>query len=155
MAYRGRGGAGNLASTPITNSPSSSTPATKDLEANHPDPEKHTVTRTDPHTYADTHIPPPTDPGHDFERKERSAYAHMGRGGAGNLYSPRELAARGRFEGAGTSHVVGDGTPAPDSGSTEAGVVPRAESRTQSGLGAKGSAATTEGKSAYLSLIHI
>lgn len=38
-------------------------------------------------------------------------YAHMGRGGAGNYYSPRELNATGEFQGAGTSHVLGDGTP--------------------------------------------
>ncbi|KAI5245143.1 hypothetical protein E4T47_09335 [Aureobasidium subglaciale] len=40
-------------------------------------------------------------------------WAHTGRGGQGNYYSPRELLATGKFEGVDTSNVLGDGTPAP------------------------------------------
>lgn len=40
-------------------------------------------------------------------------YAHSGRGGAGNYYSPADLAAKGEFAGASSSHIPGDGTPAP------------------------------------------
>ncbi|KAK0272889.1 hypothetical protein LTR35_012559 [Friedmanniomyces endolithicus] len=40
-------------------------------------------------------------------------YAHSGRGGSGNYYSPQELSQTGSFSGAYRSHVLSDGTPAP------------------------------------------
>lgn len=33
----------------------------------------------------------------------------------GNFYSPKELSENGHFDGADRSHILGDGTPAPES----------------------------------------
>ncbi|KAK4890643.1 hypothetical protein LTR27_010682 [Elasticomyces elasticus] len=47
---------------------------------------------------------------------EEQKYAHSGRGGAGNYYSPQDLSQTGVFSDAHRSHVLGDGTQAPTSG---------------------------------------
>ena len=97
MPALGRGGAGNIIQTPHSSSnPSTSTQnnISADLEANQQAAETSLV---DDYEY----------------RSEQQTYAHKGRGGAGNYYSPKELARSGTFAGAGTSHVLGDGTPAP------------------------------------------
>jgi len=86
MAY-GRGGAGNIQEANASIS--------ADLEANQQAADDYTSS------------------GHDFDTKEQAPYAHMGRGGAGNYYSPRGLIERGQFQGADRSHVLGDGTPMP------------------------------------------
>ncbi|KAK5696035.1 hypothetical protein LTR97_008455 [Elasticomyces elasticus] len=44
---------------------------------------------------------------------EEQKYAHSGRGGAGNYYSPQDLSQTGVFSDAHRSHVLGDGTQAP------------------------------------------
>lgn len=49
----------------------------------------------------------------DIAEKGEPQYAHTGRGGAGNYYSPQDLTQTGNFAGAQTSHILGDGTPAP------------------------------------------
>ncbi|CAD0083860.1 unnamed protein product [Aureobasidium vineae] len=94
MPAFGRGGAGNieaLNATKTTNATNEKISA--DLERNQQNAEE----------YAGTAHP----------ALHNQEYAHTGRGGAGNYYSPRELNATGKFEGANTSHVLGDGTPAP------------------------------------------
>lgn len=100
MPAYGRGGAGNIEAA--TALPRAKTPdvekAADELDA-----------RTNLATYAGT--------AHDALHNQQ--YAHMGRGGAGNYYSPWELQMRGEFTGAGTSHVLGDGTPQPKSQETE------------------------------------
>jgi hypothetical protein len=96
MPAFGRGGAGNieaLQATKATNATNEKISA--DLERNQQDAED----------YAGTAHP----------ALHNQEYAHTGRGGAGKYYSPRELKATGKFEGADTSHVLGDGTPAPKS----------------------------------------
>jgi len=106
MPY-GRGGAGNIAaSTPGPSNPITAYNAStsSDLESQ----QSAASNSTNPAASSDSKI---IDPGHDFDTKENSAFAHMGRGGAGNYYSPKELLSSGKFEGAGNSHVVGDGTP--------------------------------------------
>lgn len=90
MPALGRGGAGNIEAINATNQKISA-----DLERNQQDAE----------AYAGSSHP----------TLHNQEYAHMGRGGAGNYYSPRELNATGQFQGADTSHVLGDGTPAPKS----------------------------------------
>lgn len=57
----------------------------------------------------DSYMPP------DIAEKGEAQYAHTGRGGAGNYYSPQDLSQTGNFSGADTSHILGDGTPAPPS----------------------------------------
>jgi len=106
MPY-GRGGAGNIAaSTPGPSNPITAynANASSDLELQ----QSAADSSTNPAITSGASV---IDPGHDFDTKENSAYAHMGRGGAGNYYSPKELLSNGKFEGAGNSHVVGDGTP--------------------------------------------
>ena len=49
--------------------------------------------------------------------KEEQKFAHTGRGGMGNYYSPKELSQTGHFSDAHRSHILGDGTQPP----TEAG----------------------------------
>jgi len=106
MPAYGRGGAGNIeAATTVPASIS----ASNDLEKNQQSSEDYLEHRTHLASYAGT----PHDQLHNQQ------YAHMGRGGAGNYYSPWELQMRGEFTGAGTSHVLGDGTPQPISQETE------------------------------------
>ncbi|KAK5125355.1 hypothetical protein LTR85_000464 [Meristemomyces frigidus] len=56
------------------------------------------------------------------ERQEQQ-YAHMGRGGVGNWYSPKELKEKGHFSDAHRSHILGDGT-LPPADSTDSGAPP-------------------------------
>ena len=95
MSY-GRGGAGNIQEANAAIS--------ADLEANQQS--------------ADEYL----DPSHGLSSTEQPSYAHLGRGGAGNYYSPKELVEKGNFHGANSSHVLGDGTPTP-SESQKAGPV--------------------------------
>lgn len=114
MPAYGRGGAGNIeaATTPINNTIS------KDLEKNQAEAENYLDARTNLANYA----------GKPHDSLHNQQYAHMGRGGAGNYYSPWELQMRGEFTGAGTSHVLGDGTPQPKSQETESqGGAPKVE----------------------------
>jgi hypothetical protein len=101
MAF-GRGGAGNIEASKQQQQQSSTTTTTTTTTTN----DKPTSTSTsanDQETYAGTAHP----------TLHNQEYAHTGRGGSGNYYSPRELIATGTFEGVGTSHLLGDGTPAP------------------------------------------
>lgn len=50
-----------------------------------------------------------------YVEKNEQQYAHSGRGGAGNYYSPKELSETGRFSDAHRSHIPGDGTQPPAS----------------------------------------
>ncbi|KAG9594708.1 hypothetical protein KCU77_g13562, partial [Aureobasidium melanogenum] len=94
MPAFGRGGAGNIEALNATKtSNATNEKISADLERNQQDAEE----------YAGSAHP----------ALHNQEYAHTGRGGAGNYYSPRELKATGKFEGADTSHVLGDGTPAP------------------------------------------
>lgn len=92
MPPYGRGGAGNYEAIQRENEKISN-----DLEANQVAAESATS----------SFIPP------DIADKNEAQYAHTGRGGAGNYYSPQELTQKGTFGGAQTSHVLGDGTPLP------------------------------------------
>ena len=49
----------------------------------------------------------------DQTRQGEQQYAHSGRGGAGNYYSPQTLTETGSFNNATRSHILGDGTQAP------------------------------------------
>lgn len=42
---------------------------------------------------------------HNIAERSEAQYAHTGRGGAGNYYSPRDLTEQGNFQGAQTSHI--------------------------------------------------
>ncbi|KAI5195984.1 hypothetical protein E4T39_07959 [Aureobasidium subglaciale] len=98
----GRGGAGNIeaaAATKTTNTTNEKISA--DIERQQQDASAE--------AYAGTAHP----------KLHAQEYAHTGRGGSGNYYSPRELLATGKFEGVDTSHVLGDGTPAPKEGDKE------------------------------------
>ncbi|KAK1070932.1 hypothetical protein LTR74_003844 [Friedmanniomyces endolithicus] len=88
MPY-GRGGAGNFEAHE-----QDKVRVAADLEAN-----QQTITSS-----PETHVPLIGD-----EQK----YAHSGRCGSGNYYSPQELSQTGSFDGAHRSHVLGDGTQAP------------------------------------------
>lgn len=92
MAPYGRGGAGNYEAIQRENEKIS-----KDLEANQSAADNAT----------NDYAPP------DIAEKSEAQYAHTGRGGAGNYYSPQDLSQKGNFVGAQTSHILGDGTPAP------------------------------------------
>lgn len=85
MPSIGRGGAGNILAASNATIPS-------DLESNRQAVEED---------YTQDQL----------EQKEKQEWAHQGRGGAGNFFSPKELVQKGKFEGAQTSHVLGDGTP--------------------------------------------
>lgn len=54
---------------------------------------------------------------------QEQQYAHTGRGGIGNWYSPKELKEKGHFSDAHRSHILGDGTQAP-ADSTDSGAPP-------------------------------
>ncbi|KAK5135475.1 hypothetical protein LTR08_005263 [Meristemomyces frigidus] len=90
MAY-GRGGAGNIQAVA-----QETARASADLEAN----EKPTQS---------DHVGPPED----NSAREEQQYAHTGRGGAGNYYSPKDLTKSGNFSDAHRSHILGDGTLPP------------------------------------------
>lgn len=92
MAPYGRGGAGNYEAIQRENEKISN-----DLEANQSAADNAT----------NSYVPP------DIAEKGEAQYAHTGRGGAGNYYSPQDLSQTGNFSGAQTSHILGDGTPAP------------------------------------------
>lgn len=88
MPY-GRGGAGNIQALEQEN-----TKISGDHEAN------QQAARFDP-------LPA------EYSEKEEQQYAHTGRGGAGNLYSPKDLSQSGHFSDAHRSHILGDGTQPP------------------------------------------
>lgn len=92
MPPYGRGGAGNYEAVQRENEKVS-----QDLEANQGAADSATS----------SYLPP------DIAEKGEAQYAHTGRGGAGNYYSPQDLSKTGNFDGAETSHILGDGTPAP------------------------------------------
>lgn len=96
----GRGGFGNIASVAEANERSSA-----DLEAN----QQSAESAAQPSAFTDSIA------------QQEQQYAHSGRGGAGNYYSPKELNAKGQFSDAHRSHIIGDGTLAPsDSTNTSA-----------------------------------
>jgi hypothetical protein len=84
MAPYGRGGAGNYEAIQRENEKIS-----KDLEASQSSADNAT----------NAYIPP------DIAERSEAQYAHTGRGGAGNYYSPKDLVANGNFSGAQTSHI--------------------------------------------------
>lgn len=85
MAPYGRGGAGNYEQAISRENEK----INNDLEANQSAAETAGV----------NYIPP------DIAERSEAQYAHTGRGGAGNYYSPRDLAESGNFQGAQTSHI--------------------------------------------------
>lgn len=92
MPPYGRGGAGNYEAVQRENEKIS-----HDLESN----------QSAADNANNSFLPP------DIAEKGEPQYAHTGRGGAGNYYSPQDLTQTGNFAGAQTSHILGDGTPAP------------------------------------------
>ena len=109
-----RGGAGNILAREQENARIS-----KDLEANQQAAE---AALTD----------------HGNASREQQRYAHSGRGGAGNYYSPQELSQTGHFSDAHRSHIVGDGTlpPADRTSSTATGgAAPPSYNSVQAGSG--------------------
>ena len=54
-------------------------------------------------------------PPEDVIAREEQQYQHLGRGGAGNYYSPKDLSKSGNFSDAHRSHILGDGTLQPAS----------------------------------------
>lgn len=84
MAPYGRGGAGNYEAIQRENEK-----VNNDLERSQSTAEKAGI----------NYIPP------DIAERSEAQYAHTGRGGAGNYYSPRDLAEQGNFMGAQTSHI--------------------------------------------------
>lgn len=91
MPY-GRGGAGNIQALEQENARVSA-----DLEANQQAAESDRKGRL---------------PAQHPEREEQQ-YAHTGRGGMGNFFSPKELSRTGNFSDAHRSHILGDGTQPP------------------------------------------
>jgi hypothetical protein len=85
MAPYGRGGAGNYEQAISRENEK----INNDLEASQSAAEIAGV----------NYIPP------DIAERSEAQYAHTGRGGAGNYYSPRDLAEHGNFQGAQTSHI--------------------------------------------------
>lgn len=83
MPYAGRGGVGNIQAVEQENKRIAT-----DLEANQ--------------DAAKSFSQPPT-------LREEQQFAHYGRGGAGNLYSPKELSNTGVYQDPGLSKRVGDG----------------------------------------------
>lgn len=84
MAPYGRGGAGNYEAIKRENEK-----VANDLEANQSAADNAT----------NDYVPP------DIAERSEAQYAHTGRGGAGNYYSPRDLVENGNFSGAQTSHI--------------------------------------------------
>ena len=84
MAPYGRGGAGNYEAIQRENEK-----VNNDLERSQSTAEKAGI----------NYIPP------DIAERTEAQYAHTGRGGAGNYYSPRDLVETGNFSGAQTSHI--------------------------------------------------
>lgn len=84
MAPYGRGGAGNYEAIQRENEK-----ANNDLERSQSTAEKAGI----------NYVPP------DIAERSEAQYAHTGRGGAGNYYSPRDLVENGNFSGAQTSHI--------------------------------------------------
>jgi len=96
MPSFGRGGAGNIEAVQ-----KETERANNDLEAN----------KSAASNAGNDFVPPA-----DIKRDEQQ-YAHTGRGGMGNFYSPKELNQSGNFSDAHRSHIPGDGTLAPTEGS--------------------------------------
>lgn len=92
MAY-GRGGAGNIQAAE-----EQTVRAATDLEANGGGANGQNASS-----------------GVDNAPNSEQQFAHVGRGGAGNYYSPTELNATGHFNDVDRSHVLGDGTLQPAS----------------------------------------
>jgi hypothetical protein len=111
MAPYGRGGAGNYEAIKINS----------DLEASQSAADNAT----------NSYAPP------DIAEKSEAQYAHTGRGGAGNYYSPQDLSQTGNFVGAQTSHILGDGTPAP-SDNTRPAAAPAVAPPPKTGRGGAG-----------------
>jgi hypothetical protein len=105
MAPYGRGGAGNYEAIQRDNEKING-----DLEAS----------QSAADNAANSYVPP------DIADKSEAQYAHTGRGGAGNYYSPQDLSQTGNFVGAQTSHILGDGTPAPSDNTTRPAAAPAA-----------------------------
>ncbi|KAH9843319.1 Protein of unknown function (DUF3602) [Teratosphaeria destructans] len=100
----GRGGVGNIEAVEHNIARMSA-----DLEASHPDqetPSRRFVQET--------------------QSNREQQYAHTGRGGSGNYYSPQELRSKGHFTDAHRSHILGDGTrpPAESADAHDAGSEP-------------------------------
>jgi len=93
MPYYGRGGAGNIEAVQKENERINS-----DVEASQSAAERAT-----------SDFVPPAD-----IKREEQQYAHSGRGGMGNWFSPAELNQSGKFSDAHRSHIPGDGTLSPD-----------------------------------------
>jgi hypothetical protein len=117
MAPYGRGGAGNYEAAIQRDNEKIS----NDLEANQSAADNAT----------NSYAPP------DIAEKSEAQYAHTGRGGAGNYYSPQDLSQTGSFVGAQTSHILGDGTPAPSDNSRPA-AAPAAAPPPKTGRGGAG-----------------
>ena len=96
MAY-GRGGAGNIEAAALESARKSADP-----EANRQGAK------------SDGKNGPPEEV-IDVIAREEQQYQHLGRGGAGNFYSPKDLSKSGKFSDAHRSHIVGDGTLQPAS----------------------------------------
>jgi hypothetical protein len=116
MAPYGRGGAGNYDALQRDNEKINS-----DLEASQSAADNAT----------NSYAPP------DIAEKSEAQYAHTGRGGAGNYYSPQDLSQTGNFVGAQTSHILGDGTPVP-SDNTRPAAAPAAAPPPKTGRGGAG-----------------
>ena len=84
MAPYGRGGAGNYEAIQRENEK-----VNNDLERSQSTADKDVI----------NYVPP------DIAERSEAQYAHTGRGGAGNYYSPRDLVETGNFSGAQTSHI--------------------------------------------------
>ncbi|KAK5151897.1 hypothetical protein LTR04_006524 [Oleoguttula sp. CCFEE 6159] len=102
MPTLGRGGAGNIVTQEDVEG--ANRRAIEDLEGNQKNgrictPMGHEEHAIAPH--ADEHY--------------KQEFAHMGRGGAGNYYSPVALSSSGHFSDAHRSNIFGDGTLAPPS----------------------------------------
>ncbi|TKA80955.1 hypothetical protein B0A49_00889 [Cryomyces minteri] len=102
MPTLGRGGAGNIVTQEDVKG--ANRRSNEDLEGN----QKSRGTGT-PMGHEEHAIAPHADEHYEQE------FAHMGRGGAGNYYSPVALSSSGHFSDAHRSNIFGDGTLAPPS----------------------------------------
>lgn len=103
MPGYGRGGAGNIQAVDAENAK-----AAQDIEAN----QQNAEATLQPSSLSD------------MMAREEQQYAHSGRGGAGNYYSPKELSQKGKFSDVQRSHILGDGTAEPSSAAGESGGQP-------------------------------
>ncbi|GAB7358018.1 hypothetical protein MBLNU230_g0183t1 [Neophaeotheca triangularis] len=107
MPAYGRGGAGNIQAVDAENAR-----VAQDLEANQANAEAS----LQPSSLSD------------MMAREEQQYAHSGRGGAGNYYSPKELSETGKFSDAQRSHILGDGTAEPAEAGAAGGEQPHSYS---------------------------